>query len=324
MRPLAALTLLMFTAATPMFGLVRHVKGQVTIEDENHQPFPAPAVPGELTVRFFSVRDDNTRVPCGSSIVSSNTLQITECQIPETCGPDTRLVADITMLPDAGWKQDPRPTTIAHCRDKCSFELVMIRPRNPPKEVRRENYNRGVALLSGKSVDTAVFYLREASLGNLAYASASADVLEKSGKQQYAYTVLDAVDADKLEVSDKATFQVLMRKAHAARAANNVPDAIAVYADAQEVFPNNRQALSFAFATIADAAGSSDTPHMANYLDKNPSVKESFTRLYANSNLVKSPTKHIESKQAIRSVRAHVMTIPDMPIQPSRGTARDF
>lgn len=315
MRNIVLTATILLASAQSGFALTRHLHGILTIVDDNNQPFPVKPVPGLLQVDFFSLRANNSRIPCGLTFVSNNTLEIVACDLPEQCGPDNPLVAELTGQPD-GWKQDSEHKEIHNCQNDCAFELIVVRPRNPSPPTRRANYERGIQELSANNDDSTAFYLHEASLGNLAFAAKSANVLEAHGKQELAYNVLSAVDPDALNVSDKTQFQVLMRKANAARAAKAVPEAIAVYADATEIFPMNRQALSLAFATLTDAAGSSDTTEINSYLQRNPTAGSAVIKLCGKSALcnnsasVRNGSAHNgDYVAAIEAMRRYLVTL---------------
>jgi hypothetical protein len=277
--------------------------------DENRRAFPLLApFPGELTVSFYSLRADSTRIPCASAIVSNATLQIAACEIPEMCAADNPLIAELQIVPEVGWEQEPRPTALVNCKGDCSFELQVVRPRKPTGKLSSANFDRGAALIAKKDVEPALFYLTEAAYGGLSFATAGANLLEKAGRQRESYKVLAAIDDASLEpASDRVAFQVLMRKANAARAADDVGGAVDAYANAQQIFPKNRQALSLAFTTIKQAAGSEDVQDIASYLERNQPVGIAFEKLCTNSMICpKNPKVASDYATQVKGIKAGV------------------
>jgi hypothetical protein len=248
--------------------------GHITVTDEKGDPFPPPSVGGKFEINFFQ-QTSGGRVWCATVRVSNSSFQPEEKVVTAQCAGRT-FVAEVEMDPDPGWHQRPRPETINCPSDRCGFEVRIVRPRAPSRAQRAANYSRGRKLLSHHH-DAALFLFKEAQVGDdFEFAVASANYLEKHHHQADVLALLDTKDIVSLKIPEKNKFQLLVRKANAARVAGENLQAINIYSEALEMKPHNPQAPILALSAAREETGASSNAELTFLVNQDPELRDAL------------------------------------------------
>ena len=156
-------------------------------------------------------------------------------------------------------------------------DIKVLWEREPKQAERNQWYSAARARPEEGHVDAAPFAYAAANRGSdYEYTALAANDLITAGKEAEILVLFDDKDLNRLPIGDNTRFRLTMRKANAARAAGlrGGPEsggffslAMGSYKNALEIYPENRQALSLAYATMFDATDARDSGDLTNVFE---------------------------------------------------------